>query len=216
MIDFFSNGLVTYCHSVNRELSRIEKYNSLIEDLWVNSTVDIDDKYANDLAYLEGDEKNDLGQTYYSELIEETIIPSIIHNQSIVVTLSSFVEYSLYELCIKLDPVSKTDFKLARNKSKVQQCMEYLDKVLGVSDCSKLVDCYRVRNEIVHNSGVCSEKYHVKLTKFPREQIKALEGDRIDIKSLFITCYLKVIKEYFESLDLGIKSFIRAYNQTNA
>jgi len=216
MIDFFSNGLVTYCHLVNRELSRIEKYNDLIEHLWVNTTVDIDDKYANDLAYLKGDEKNDLGQTYYSELIEKTIIPSIIHNQSIVVTLSSFVEHSLYELCIKLALVSKTNFKLGGKKSKVLQCMEYLEKVLGVDHCSKLVDCYQVRNEIVHNSGICSEKYHVKLKKFPSEQIKAHKGDRIDIKSLFITSYSKVIKQYFESLDLGIKSFIRAYKQENA
>ena len=215
MVDFFSNGLSTYCRSINRELSRIESYNTAIESLWVIEADTIDEKYSDKLRGLEDDEQNELGQVYYSELIERTILPSIIHNQSIVVTLSSFVEHSLFQLCIKLDGLSKHKFKSSQG-SKVMRCMDYLLQVLEVEPNNKLNSYYRVRNEIVHNSGVCSRKFYCKVADFPDEQINFRVGDRIDIKPLFIAGYTDEIKQYFGDLEPGIQTFIRSYKQKNA
>ena len=215
MVDFFSNGLSTYCRSINRELSRIESYNTAIESLWAIEADTIDEKYSDKLRGLEGDEQNELGQVYYSELIERTILPSIIHNQSIVVTLSSFVEHSLFQLCIKLDGLSKHKFKSSQG-SKVMRCMDYLLQVLKVEPNNKLNSYYRVRNEIVHNSGVCSRKFYCKVADFPDEQINFRVGDRIDIKPLFIAGYTDEIKQYFGDLEPGIQTFIRSYKQKNA
>ncbi|EGR4436996.1 hypothetical protein [Vibrio cholerae] len=210
MVDFFSNGLSTYCWNINRELSRIESYNAAIENLWAINTDTIEAKYSDKLGSLEGDEQNELGQADYSELIERTILPSIIHNQSIVVTLSSFVEYSLLKLCLKINEFSIHEFKPPK-RSKIQKCMDYLLQVLEVESNPKLVSYYQVRNEIVHNSGICSQAFGSKDMTFSDEQIKFRVGDRIDIKPLFIADYIEAVKQYFSDLELGIRSFIRSY-----
>ncbi|WP_332402770.1 hypothetical protein [Vibrio metschnikovii] len=119
MIDFFENGLCAYCNLAIRDLSRIENYFDSIERLLVDTTIDIEKNYHSRLTLLEGDEQHDLGQVYYDDLIENAIMPSIIHNQSIVVTLSSFVEHSLFQLCIKLSDITRNEFKLVKRKSKM-------------------------------------------------------------------------------------------------
>ncbi|MBH9739342.1 hypothetical protein WMQ48_20560 [Vibrio cidicii] len=216
MIDFFENGLCTYYNLAIRDLSRIENYFDSIERFLVGTTIDIEKNYNSRLILLEGDEQHDLGQVYYDDLIENTIIPSIIHNQSIVVTLSSFVEHGLFQLCIKLSDITGNKFKLVKRKSKVLQCMDYLREILNIERCSNLVKYYQVRNEIVHNSGVSSHCFSKVAMGFPREQIKSIAGSRIEVSSAFISEYLKVIRDYFEKLGGAIQNFIKLYHQKNA
>ncbi|MBL4899716.1 MAG: hypothetical protein JKX76_08755, partial [Colwellia sp.] len=93
---------------------------------------------------------------------------------------------------------------------KINKCINHLSTVENfnidtLKEESKYIDdLYKVRNEIVHNSGILTKK----LNKLNIKKLKGSIGGVIEISFEFLDFYLQKIKLFFNKLKDLVAEFI--------
>ncbi|MDO7084756.1 hypothetical protein WNY51_00180 [Pseudocolwellia sp. AS88] len=219
-MDFFENGLFFFCNNYINETERLKRFTETIEAVWTERGNELDLNLKSNLSKAPECDHQDIGENFSYDYIEMVIKYQFLHRQSIVITASSLVETALYKLCELTSSVSGKKFDLKTNKSrksKIHKCIEHLSVVenFNMDDLKEELDhisiLYKVRNEIVHNNGMVTEK----LYRLNLPHLKGSFGYTIEINVDFMDFYLKIIKIFFEKLKIQTTEFIGKMSNNN-
>lgn len=214
-MNFFENGLCFFCHNYINETTRLKRFNETIEAVWSERANELELKMTSSIAQTPECEHQDIGENFNLDYIETVIKYEFLHRQSIIITASSLVESALYKLCELTSSVSGHKFDLAKNKtrkSKIEKCIEHLSIVENfnmktlIEELKSIGILYKVRNEIVHNNGMLTEKFQ----QLNIANLKGSIGGVIEISFEFIEFYLQVITVFFEKLKPQVSVFMSA------
>ena len=215
-MDAFESGLACYCHQSQNEVNRIRRFSQSIDSHWESKAkrldIDLEKSLANTTCE---DRRQELGETYGMFYYEAIVKSEWIHRHSVVITISSFVENSLHELCVLLASRTNKSLKLPQRKgmSKVEKCLLYLECNAGLclAECKEeseaMITTYRLRNQIVHNNGKVTEQFEKQKAQW-KGLVKGSLGAYIEIDSEFITWYLDQVAAFYYKLSTEVSLFI--------
>ncbi|EGR2558707.1 hypothetical protein DX887_23225 [Vibrio alginolyticus] len=216
-MDAFESGLACYCHQSQNEVNRIRRFSQSIDSHWESKAKRLDSEFEKSLAETTcEDKRQELGETYGMFYYEDIVKSEWIHKHSVVITISSFVENSLYELCELLALHQGQPLKLHEKGrlSKVEKCLLYLEDNahLNLAECKEEADAmivaYKLRNQIIHNNGKMTERFEKQKAQW-KGLVKGSLGAYIEIDSKFITWYLEQVAAFYYKLAPEVSSFIQ-------
>ncbi|HFQ4902299.1 TPA: hypothetical protein ACGU4U_004348, partial [Vibrio vulnificus] len=216
-MDAFESGLACYCHQSQNEVNRIRRFSQSIDSHWESKAKRLDSEFEKSLAETTcEDKRQELGETYGMFYYEDIVKSEWIHKHSVVITISSFVENSLYELCELLALHQGQPLKLHEKGrlSKVEKCLLYLEDNahLNLAECKEEADAmivaYKLRNQIIHNNGKVTERFEKQKAQW-KGLVKGSLGAYIEIDSKFITWYLEQVAAFYYKLAPEVSSFIQ-------
>ncbi|GLR04454.1 hypothetical protein GCM10007906_20420 [Vibrio hyugaensis] len=216
-MDAFESGLACYCHQSQNEVNRIRRFSQSIDSHWESKAKRLDSEFEKSLAKTTcEDQRQELGETYGMFYYEDIVKSEWIHKHSVVITISSFVENSLYELCELLALHQGQPLKLHEKGrlSKVEKCLLYLEDNahLSLAECKEEADGmivgYKLRNQIIHNNGKVTERFEKQKAQW-KGLVKGSLGAYIEIDSKFITWYLEQVAAFYYKLAPEVSSFIQ-------
>ncbi|EGQ7962653.1 hypothetical protein ACSIJM_22560 [Vibrio parahaemolyticus] len=216
-MDAFESGLACYCHQSQNEVNRIRRFSQSIDSHWESKAKRLDSEFEKSLAKTTcEDQRQELGETYGMFYYEDIVKSEWIHKHSVVITISSFVENSLYELCELLALHKGQPLTLLEKGrlSKVEKCLRYLrdNAHLSFAECKEEADAmivaYKLRNQIIHNNGKATERFEKQKAQW-KGLVKGSLGAYIEIDSKFITWYLEQVAAFYYKLAPEVSSFIR-------
>lgn len=145
--------------------------------------------------------------TYHLATIFEEYFPSL-QRRSALITLFSFLEYQLDELCRLFANDQKFPVSLNDLKDKgIDRSYRYLKKVVGLQiDNSTLTwqNIKRIqglRNEIVHNDGKLKIE---KTIEYARDSGLLFGDDEVQIKEGYLAYVIEAFGEYFKEVNKHI------------
>ena len=213
-MDFFENGLLFFCHNYINETNRLKRFSETIEEVWTERANELDLNLKSNLSKAPESEHQDIGENFSYDYIETVIKYEFLHRQSVVITASSLVENALYKLCLLTSSCSGKKLDLNKQSkprtSKINKCIEYLTVVenFNIGEVKEELDniniLYKVRNEIVHNNGMLTEK----LQRLNIAHLKGSLGSIIEISFEFMNFYFKIIIRFFEKLKHLVTEFM--------
>ncbi|WP_114767256.1 hypothetical protein [Vibrio rhodolitus] len=216
-MDAFESGLACYCHQSQNEVNRIRRFSQSIDSHWESKAKRLDSEFEKSLAETTcEDKRQELGETYGMFYYEDIVKSEWIHKHSVVITISSFVENSLYELCELLALHQGQPLKLHEKGrlSKVEKCLLYLEDNahLNLAECKEEADAmivaYKLRNQIIHNNGKVTERFEKQKAQW-KGLVKGRLGAYIEIDSKFLTWYLEQVAAFYYKLAPEVSSFIQ-------
>ncbi|EHR5466288.1 hypothetical protein HJ101_22235 [Vibrio parahaemolyticus] len=216
-MDAFESGLACYCHQSQNEVNRIRRFSQSIDSHWESKAKRLDSEFEKSLANTTcEDQRQELGETYGMFYYEDIVKSEWIHKHSVVITISSFVENSLYELCELLALHQGQPLKLHEKGrlSKVEKCLLNLEDNahLNLAECKEEADAmivaYKLRNQIIHNNGKVTERFEKQKAQW-KGLVKGSLGAYIEIDSKFITWYLEQVAAFYYKLTPEVSLFIQ-------
>ncbi|ELB2185012.1 TPA: hypothetical protein JG821_004647, partial [Vibrio parahaemolyticus] len=204
-------------HQSQNEVNRIRRFSQSIDSHWESKAKRLDSEFEKSLAETTcEDKRQELGETYGMFYYEDIVKSEWIHKHSVVITISSFVENSLYELCELLALHQGQPLKLHEKGrlSKVEKCLLYLEDNahLNLAECKEEADAmivaYKLRNQIIHNNGKVTERFEKQKAQW-KGLVKGSLGAYIEIDSKFITWYLEQVAAFYYKLAPEVSSFIQ-------
>ncbi|WP_219582094.1 hypothetical protein, partial [Vibrio parahaemolyticus] len=206
-----------FSHQSQNEVNRIRRFSQSIDSHWESKAKRLDSEFEKSLAETTcEDKRQELGETYGMFYYEDIVKSEWIHKHSVVITISSFVENSLYELCELLALHQGQPLKLHEKGrlSKVEKCLLYLEDNahLNLAECKEEADAmivaYKLRNQIIHNNGKVTERFEKQKAQW-KGLVKGSLGAYIEIDSKFITWYLEQVAAFYYKLAPEVSSFIQ-------
>lgn len=145
--------------------------------------------------------------TYHLEAIFEEYFPNL-QRRSALITLFSFLEYQLDELCRLFANDQKLSVSLNDLKDKgIDRSYRYLKKVVGLpvdnstSTWQNIKLIQGLRNEIVHNDGKLKSNEAI---KYARDSDLLSGDDEVKIKEGYLAYVIKAFDEYFKEVNKHI------------
>lgn len=228
-IDYFANGILCHCHGALTKLHYLKGFHSILETTWENIEKNLDEKIQKSLDSNPKEHHDDIIESYSWDFhLNNTIHPSI-HRESVTITLFSFFEHQLNDLCKDISSCLKDQIKLKDLHGQgIERAQTYLSKIANF-DWSKvngswgyLKSAQRIRNLLVHNGGRINkykDKDKDKLLKFIesnknlRIETVSIGQDganiekRIIIDAGFINELLENMELFFKQLDSEVLAF---------
>jgi hypothetical protein len=178
----------------------------------------------NNTIEIEYDEYNSQMVTYFIGLDDETYdldgifnehIPNL-HRYSVFVTLFSFLETELNELCKRIQNKDNLGLSFTDISGKgIDRAAKYLDKIAGIKITEEpniwgnIKNMRELRNKIVHNAGKIddSDRNDNSLKKFIKEKPDFLIGNsEIIIKNGFLLFVIDTIELLFKDIDKNLQN----------
>ncbi|MEZ8202428.1 hypothetical protein [Vibrio splendidus] len=216
-MDAFKSGLACYCHQSQNEVNRIRRFSQSIDSHWESKANRLDSELEKSLAETTCEDRyQELGETYGMVYYEDIVKSEWIHKHSVVITISSFVENSLYELCELLASHKGQPLKLLEKGrlSKVEKCLLYLktNAHLSLAGCKEEADAmivaYKLRNQIIHNNGKVTDRFEKQKAQW-KGLVEGSLGSYIEIDSKFVAWYLEQVASFYHKLAPEVSSFIQ-------
>jgi hypothetical protein len=217
-VDFFSNGLCTFCHEVQNELIGFSHFHSETENSWTKKEKELQNEFKNVLNKVSKENHEELIQVYAEESHCNQIKYPCLHREALVVTLYNFFENKLNELCNILNETDSLNLKLKDlHGSGIERAFLYLTKVSGfdISDITPEIPYLKnvslLRHQIVHNGGRLPNDISHKVNIFleNNKYISGCAGGMLMISQGFINEYINVMSLFFEKLDIKIVKYMR-------
>jgi hypothetical protein len=220
-IDFFGNGLCLHCHLAKQELAEFIHFNKESELAWGNKDKQLQNDLDSILLKYPVSDRGEIIESYGWDLHVNQIKYPSIHRESIVLTIFSFLENELNNLCNILTQSVDSSVKLKDLKGQgVERSLLFLRKIAGFdfSSMSAEIDYIRsvnqLRNHIVHNGGVLPEdpKHRVNLFIASHQNLTGTPGNSLHVYEGFVPEFLQVLLDFFEKLQVQVSGHIKAYN----
>lgn len=144
------------------------------------------------------------------KIIFEEYFP-MLQRRSVLITLSSFFERCMLQLCNELNEEYSMLSEIKGRKDKSFQFWQnYLTKIIGIKfekeelEYIEIVNIQEIRNCIVHREGLVDEKIeqYVKSNKF----LSGEKGSDIIISKEFLIHVLKSYNKYFSTIHSKLKN----------
>jgi len=197
--------LESYINSVEEQIKTSkEKYNQNKETIIIE-----DDPEMGSAQIIEVHNGIDSQTFDLSEIFLEHF-PNI-QRRSALLTLYSFLEHELTQLCILFKKTENFNLELKdiNGKGIISKTIIYLEKVacLKIKDWTKIHDIRKIRNLIVHNDGrlIDNDGKQLKEMRIVRAT-KLLSGEtELIIEEGYLPYVLQTFKTQFEIIDKEIK-----------
>jgi|MDSW01.2.fsa_nt_gb hypothetical protein len=217
-VGFFLNGLCSLCHIAKNELMNFEDFHAETEESWQTINKNLESKIDR-IIERHPAEREEIIEHFSLDLHEKQEKFPSIHRRSLVITIYSFLENTLNELCNTLSESVDSNVVLTDLKGRgMERALSYLSKVAEF-DLSKMggtlsyiKNINRVRNFIVHNGGVLPSEPEQKVNIFiaSTENIFGNPGGNIRFESTFISEMIEVFIRFLNELDIEVQKHIQA------
>lgn len=219
-IDFFDNGLLTFCHYAKGTFLDIKHFHDQTETSWKQKDTELQDELKNRLQEIPKDHHDEYISSYGLDLHSNQILFPNIHRNSIVISIHSYLEDMLHQLvqifgsCVE-DCANFKSFKKKFQGSNVASAKAYIAKV-GNLDLSSVEDEWleimkinQLRNQLVHEAGFLPTSAEDELNQYVSNNVY-LSGEpnsKVNISSGYIVQYIDFLIKFFDGLDEQIAQF---------
>lgn len=219
-IDFFYNGLCSLCHIARNELMDFEDFHAETEASWSKINQDLENKIDRIIKRHPEEDHDEVIESFSLDLHEKQEKYPFIHRTSLLITIYSFLENTLNDLCHTLSQSVGSDVKLSDLQGNgIERALLYLSKVAAF-DLSKMGGTLpyikginKIRNIIVHNGGVLPSSPEHKVHAFI-ERTKSMSGHpdcNVRFEDAFINEVIKVLIQFFNELDKEVQTHIQTH-----
>ncbi len=141
-----------------------------------------------------------------------------IHRESTVLTIFSFLEKQLNDLCDILSDFIDSDLRFKDLSGQgIERAILYLRKVINFNfstsnrEIAYIRGFNQVRNHIVHNGGELPESQTHNVNKFIKsnDNVRGNPGGSLIISDKFIPELIEVLSSFFKNLDSEVQRFIQ-------
>ena len=220
-IDFFGNGLSTYCHTAKNELWEFGQFHEETEASWKKKDEELQSHIDGVLKKHPEKRHDDIIDNYSWDLHQNQYKYPNIHRESLIITIYNFLEAQLNDLCAIMEECVPSTIKLKDLSGLgIERAFLYLNKV-AVFDFSAMgrelpyiKGVNQVRNQIVHNAARLPEAENHKVNKFisQAKNLSGSPGSQISVSSGFIIEFIGVLSDFFEKLDTEVQRYIQSTN----
>lgn len=220
MVDFFSNGLIIHSHIALMELTSFSEYHNQAESSWKKKDEVIQEKLSDELSRFPEEHHDDIIDSYSWNLhVNQYKYPGI-HRKSLVITLHSFVEEQLNNLCGIFSEFTQSNIKLKNLHGQgIERSHLYLTKVACIdlssvnNEWSYIQKINYLRNILIHNGSSLPEERNHKVNVFVNENINlnGVPGKEVTIYSGLVDEYIEVLNRFFWGLDRELQKFVVEY-----
>ena len=218
-VDFFENGLYFVCYMARSELAEFRKFHAVAEEMWRQRDDDLQIRIDGLLAKNAPDVCREIIEAYDEESHQNQYKFPEIHRESVLITLYSFLESQMNDLCDIIADSIDSQVRYTHLKGKgVNRALNFLIRVarfdlssLG-SEWSFIEAVNQLRNLIVHNGGIlCDDP---KLNAFVRnnKNVWREPGSHIRLGAGFIDEFISNMDCFFEKIDGEVQRFISTVN----
>ena len=218
--EFFVSGLCFHCNMAEKELRYFLQFNHESEKAWNDKDQELQSHIDSILEKFPDHDHSEIIESYGWDLhVNQFKYPNI-HRESTVLTIFSFLEKELNNLCDILSRFIDSDLKFKDLSGQgVERALLYLRKVIKFkfATSSKEISYIRgfnqVRNHIVHNGGELPENQSHKLNKFiqSNKNITGNPGGSLTILNSFIPELIEILISFFNKLDGDVQGFIQTH-----
>lgn len=220
-INYFVIGLCTHCASVKDELQVFGSFHDKTEDSWKNKDTDLQDHITGVLKNHPKTRHEDIVDSFSWDLHQNQYKYPDIHRKSLIITIFSFLETRLNELCSILEECIELKIKRKDlNGRGIERAISYLKLVaeFDLEPMNKEVFYVRgvnqVRNQIVHNYGRLpdDDKHKACIFVTKAENLSGAPGGVISVRPDFIREFVDVQTIFFDKLNTEVERFIQSKN----
>lgn len=220
-IDFFMNGLCTLCHMAKNELMDFEDFHSETEASWKKINQDLESKIDR-IIERHPEDRDEIIENFSLDLHETQEKYPSIHRKSLLITIYSFFENELNDLCGMLSESVSSNVKLADLQGNgIERALLYLSKV-AMFDLSKMgktlpyiKNINIIRNAVVHNGGILPSDPQHKVNVFisNTKGISGSPGRNVRLEASFINEMINMLIQFFSQIDEQVQAHIQMHVQ---
>jgi hypothetical protein len=218
-IDFFANGLCSACQMAQNELLDFKAFHKTTEESWEKIDTELNSKVDEILKKYPEDVHDEIIEYHsWDFYLNQEKYPSI-HRKSLVITIYSFLEIELNNLCGILSQSVDSNLKLKDINGKgFERAQTYLSKVANL-DFSRMGGTLpfvkgvnNLRNLLVHNDGILPHNPNDAINTFVTNQknIMGEPGSIVRFNSAFIEELIEKLIQFFSELDIEVQKHIQS------
>ncbi len=190
----------------------LHKMNSLLESEANRLNKELKEKLR---VAATDDERKDIVAESTEHYFSHSLIPDI-HSKSTLISLYSFFESCLNDLCYELKDSGITEISLKDFKYEgIMRAKLYLSRIAKI-DFGRLskwqeIDHIRIiRNNLVHNLGELPDDDAHPINKYveSNQMLTGEPGDYVSVKSEYLTYALDTFRTFFEQMEAQINLYV--------
>jgi len=214
-VDFFQNGLYFICHTARSELAEFREFNAAIEEMWRQRDDDLQSRVDGLLTRYSPNVHREIIEAYAEELHQNQHKFPQIHRESVLITLYSFLESQMNDLCDIIADSIDSQVRYTHLKGKgVNRALNFLVRVARFdlssmgSEWLFIKRVNQLRDLIVHNAGILRDDPKLNAFVSSNKNVWGEPGSHIRLGAGFIDEFISNLDCFFEKIDREVQRFI--------